>query len=856
MKRSFFTVIIFIQIFCLYGYAQENRLGQKVVLNPGITKTTDELMSQWEVVLPPEFEMHNFELELEQPDRSNLPQASGVIESSQWPPLNSNSVKHGGFAFSPQTLGISFTGATLSDALAYPPDVMGDVGPTQFVVFINGRLRSFNKTTGSADGVLNINPDTFFSSIVTPPGSNQTSFTSDPNVRYDRLTGRWFLTIIDVTVNNFTGSIANSNRILIAFSDGGNISGSTVWTFYYYQNSSNFSDYPSLGIDANALYIGTDQFSLRGTFVNTNAYVFNKASLINNTPTVTVFSNLISGSTGPFAPRGVDNPDPNNTGSSAVGYFIGVDYGAFSKLDLRRISDPGGTPTISSNISFSTTISTQFPVLVPHLGNTNGSSGRLDALDDRLFAAHIINGNLWTAHNIGVDNTGTTAGQNRNAARWYEIQNLNSTPSVHQAGTLYDNSSPNDANQRNYWIPSIMASGQGHAVLGCSIAGSNEYINAFTTGRLSGDPLGTLSEGPGGSSLSGYTSSTTAYNPPGNPGGSSGRRWGDYSITCLDPEDNMTMWTIQEFCNATNSWGVKVVQLKAPPPVTPTNCNPSSVAPGQNSINIVVTGTSSNGSGFYDPGSGFTKRISASLTGGITVNLIAYNSPTQVTLNISTVGVSSGYYDLTITNPDGQTASGMGILQVDSGLPVELSTFTAFLYNNNIRLKWKTETEVNNYGFEVERKDKTIDWEKIGFVKGHGNSNSEHQYQFTDKNYPSGKDIQYRLKQIDNDGNYGYSKIVEVKISSSSYSLKQNYPNPFNPTTKITYIIPPTENGLMVKLKVYDVLGKEVSTLVNERENGGSKQVEFNGLSLPSGIYIYKLQAGGFVKTMKMVLLK
>ena len=142
-------------------------------------------------------------------------------------------------------------------------------------------------------------------------------------------------------------------------------------------------------------------------------------------------------------------------------------------------------------------------------------------MDDRLFYAHLRNGRLWTAHSIGVNNTGVAgATNNRNAARWYELQNIASpgTPAVLQSGTLFDNNATNDANQRNYWIPTILVSGQGHAALGCSIAGTNERINAFTTGRLVGDTLGTLRDGPGGAALPGYTASATAYNPPGDPG--------------------------------------------------------------------------------------------------------------------------------------------------------------------------------------------------------------------------------------------------------------------------------------------------------------------------------------------------
>ncbi len=836
--------------------AQQNTSGTKVILSQAIQRTTTQLMSQWAVALPPELETHKFQLEMDEPDRSNLPHAPGTIGASQWPLPTTKTKKKVTYPLSPQSDGINFTGAVYRDTYSFPPDVMGDVGPTQFIVFINGRIRTFNKLSGVADGILDIDPNAFFSSIMTQPDSNQITFTSDPNVKYDRLTGKWFFTIIDVTLNNSNGALAKPNRILIAISDDKNISENTVWRFLYYQNTASFMDYPSLGVDADALYIGTNQFTLWGHFLYPNAYVFNKASLYTSTPSVMVFSDLNS-NYGPYAPRGVDNPDPNNTGPYAIGYFIGVSYSYYGTLVLRKIFDPGGTPTISPNISISTELSTKAPVKVSHLGNANGDNGKLDPIDDRLFSARLRDGNLWTTQNIGVNNLGTCFGTvTRDAARWYEIQNLDTNPTVLQAGTLYDDSGYNDEDERNYWNPSIIVSGQGNVVLGCSIAGTYEFINAFVTGRLFTDPLGTMEKGPGGSSIPGYTNSTSSYNPPNNPGGPFGRRWGDYSVSCLDPDDDMTMWTIQEFCDSTDSWGVQVLQIKAPPPITPTTCIPNSIIPGIPSADIIVTGPVVNGSGFYDPGDGFPKRMAVSISGGIGLNSFKYDSSTRITLNISTVGVPLGYYDITVKNPDGQSATGIGILGVLDPIAVELSSFNAKLLNSNIVLNWKTSTEVNNYGFEVERKAQKDNWEKIGFVKGNGNSNSPKQYQYNDNNFPYGEDLDYRLKQIDNDGNYKYSKIVEVKLSSISYSLKQNYPNPFNPTTKIKYSIPESGSNVYVTLKVYDVLGNEIATLVNERQNPGSKQVEFNGSSLPSGIYFYRLQARNFVKTMKMVLTK
>ena len=202
-------------------------------------------------------------------------------------------------------------------------------------------------------------------------------------------------------------------------------------------------------------------------------------------------------------------------------------------------------------------------------------------------------------------------------------------------------------------------------------------------------------------------------------------------------------------------------------------------------------------------------------------------------------------------------------------LPVELTTFTASINNNKVLLSWSTATEVNNYGFELERqltttpgsatpsssrRGKDVEWIKIGFVPGSGTSNSTKEYSFIDKNVPAGN-YKYRLKQIDNDGTFEYSDEVVVDLNSASdvYTLQQNYPNPFNPATKINFAIPQSGN---VTLKVYNVLGEEVATLVNSNMQAGNHSVSFNGKNLSSGIYVYRIVSGSYTDVKKMLLLK
>jgi hypothetical protein len=209
---------------------------------------------------------------------------------------------------------------------------------------------------------------------------------------------------------------------------------------------------------------------------------------------------------------------------------------------------------------------------------------------------------------------------------------------------------------------------------------------------------------------------------------------------------------------------------------------------------------------------------------------------------------------------------------IDGQIPVELSNFNAIVNKDFVTLNWTTITELNNYGFEIFRSFDVTSWQKIGFVSGYSTSTEKHFYSFIDYQNNETKGY-YKLKQIDHNGSYTFSEIIEVQqqTTPSDFVLYQNYPNPFNPSTIIKFTVPPViaseaKQSQMITLKVYDVLGNEVVSLVNEQKAPGDYEVEFsakggsasggNAYSLPSGIYFYKLEAGGFSVTKKMLLLR
>jgi hypothetical protein len=225
---------------------------------------------------------------------------------------------------------------------------------------------------------------------------------------------------------------------------------------------------------------------------------------------------------------------------------------------------------------------------------------------------------------------------------------------------------------------------------------------------------------------------------------------------------------------------------------------------------------------------------------------------------------SAGMYVLDVANNTilvyGLTSfSVFTLTDADTPLPVELSSFTSAANKNSVELKWTTASEVNNSGFDIERKEVSSSaWKKIGNVAGSGNTNSAHSYSYNDLNLATGK-YNYRLKQIDLNGNYKYYNLSNEVIIGvpSKFELSQNYPNPFNPSTKINYELPFDSK---VTINLFDMTGREVATVLSSVQSAGYYTVQFNGSALSSGTYFYRINAEGgsqsFTKTLKMTLVK
>lgn len=229
-----------------------------------------------------------------------------------------------------------------------------------------------------------------------------------------------------------------------------------------------------------------------------------------------------------------------------------------------------------------------------------------------------------------------------------------------------------------------------------------------------------------------------------------------------------------------------------------------------------------------------------------TLSTIPHNTPVQFTLA-----------NIVATDPNGATITlnplPLTVTINNPVLPVELVDFRAQASGSEVTLSWRTVSETDNYGFEVQRKTVASEFQKIGFIAGNGTSDKPHHYDFIDRHLANGTYF-YRLKQIDRRGTFSYSAPVQIvtRLAPETFVLQQNYPNPFNPVTTITFVLGQTRNARLI---VHDVLGNEAAVLFNgQAEAGKLYRLVFDGAKLASGVYFYRLQSGTQTQERKMLL--
>jgi len=247
----------------------------------------------------------------------------------------------------------------------------------------------------------------------------------------------------------------------------------------------------------------------------------------------------------------------------------------------------------------------------------------------------------------------------------------------------------------------------------------------------------------------------------------------------------------------------------------------------------------------------------ASGTNPIQVGIMTDPNDASTFTLVEEVAITSDFSEYTVTIPGPGTGyialkhsnvSPVTVLFVDEitfvqGVPVELTSFSASVRNNSeVVLTWRTATETNNRGFEIQRKDNNGEWKSIGYAAGFGTTTEPKSYTFSDREISPGG-YSYRLKQTDYNGMFEYSEAIEVEVKSpAEYTLSQNYPNPFNPSTRISFTLPVNSN---VSLKVFNMLGEEVAILANGEMTAGNHSISFTAEKLVSGVYFYSLEAEG-----------
>jgi hypothetical protein len=591
------------------------------------------------------------------------------------PPTPGDTPKPSTLPFVAGTVQTLFDGANLaadeaaSLGISTPPDTIGSIGPAYFVEAVNTSVRLFNRS-----GVLqpgSVSPSTFFQvtvgGVTYPRNGNGTS---DPRVVFDRRSGRWFACIIELGESTTASIRFNNNNVLLAVSRTSDPT--QGWDKYVIPAgvSGQLTDYPTLGVDDTGVYIGVQMFPTTGN-AQSRLFATAKASLIAASPTlgpVTVFNNL----TQYTAPAGGFSGPPQiavNLDGSAGGraWAVTSSLTVFGNVVFRAInwntSVNPPTPSLGSVQEITTPGYGSQPTSggSPAAPVSNGSGGTtfVQTNDDRLLMAVIRDGKLWTCRTIGVNSTGGGTSPNRNACEWLQFDVSGTTPVLLQSGRVYDSATTNFL---HYYFPALSVNGQGHMVIGFSGSNATTFVNSYATGRLSSDATGTT---PG--AITTLRTGEAAYllNFDSSP-----RRWGDYSYTSIDPADDMSFWTAQTFARSggarNGNWGTVVAKILAPAPTITGLVSPVSAVQGQRGVTLRV-----NGTGFYDPGSGFTGRLRASFSGGGISNVRAfYSSATSIIVQCDVdTTATAGTRTLTVTNPDDQTATLANALTVTGSTP-------------------------------------------------------------------------------------------------------------------------------------------------------------------------------------------
>ena len=433
-----------------------------------------------------------------------------------------------GGAGSLPALGFDFDGPALFDpgANVIPPDTCGAAGPTQFVSIVNRRLAIYDKANGA---LLMGTPLANFFPGPPPHG--------DPRALFDHHSGRWILIASDFNAG-----------IHFAISTTDDATGTWFKTYIIVSldvDALRIPDYPTLGVDADGIYVSAFMF---GSTSRNSIFAIEKAPLLSSTPSLGVVS--------AWRDLPITTIQPCLTYGNPPGQYL-VNRTNGTTMRIRRVDGPLTSPTLVSVGSVSVPLNGQ-PPDAPALGSTVD----INTLGTRLMNAVYRNGSIWT--------TNTLVRATRSAVRWYEIDPVSLT--TKQVGVIRDP-------ELHYYYPSISVNSVGDVALGFSASSANQFVGAYYTGRLYTDADGeTAVPVP-------FKAGEGAYNRTDANGQN---RWGDYSLTSVDPADDLSFWTTQEYAGTNNTWRTRVARLDVPEPLGTAFCSPavanSTGSPGELSV--------------------------------------------------------------------------------------------------------------------------------------------------------------------------------------------------------------------------------------------------------------------------------
>jgi len=546
------------------------------------------------------------------------------------------------------TIGTSFRTTAQKDQInafassAFPPNIAAAAGPDHVVELVDGSAAVFNKT-GALLSFVTL--DSFFTLVdggTTYPRGGATN----ARLLFDRHSARWFAAALE-----FGNPAGSSNHAILAVSRGPNPI-SDPWDKYLIPIgranmgfTTFLTDALTFGMDDNGVYFGATIIASDAPFFPTyKIAAVARAGLIAPSPSMGTLYQF-SGITDMYGtPQPAHNQDA--VGPEARAWFVASSSTTLGNVHYRTLVWSGGVPALSAVSSVLATPPYGFPLNAPSRDRTTN----IYITDDRLQAAVIRNARLWTCRSVGVNSTGTAQpAANRTGCEWLEIDVTGATAVLRQSGRIFDSQA---VDPRFYYYPAIMVSGQGHVA--CAFSGSsvNDFVGAFFTTRLATHPPGWME--PPVFLHAGEAAYEQLDSLDRN-------RWGEYAAASLDPNDDMTIWTVSPYACAlaADTWGTWAGEFRAPAPFV--SFMSASGVPGQTGLVISLTGA-----GLFDPGPGFRHRLDVTFSGtGVTVTNLAYVGPTRVDVTVDIApNAPTGSRTITLTNPDGQTASIPGALTI------------------------------------------------------------------------------------------------------------------------------------------------------------------------------------------------